>query len=512
LVHTFVHRRDASRERLPVAHHSVTLFDNLKTLETMPRLHRRAFLSAAAAMCAAPALAATTSTSTTLDVVIIGAGAAGIAAARRIAASGRRYVVLEAADHVGGRCVTDTRIFGVPYDLGAHWIHTPNLNPLTKLGTRRGIEIYPAPASQKVRIGRRYAREGEMEDFLAAQVRANRAIVEAARKTDIACEATLPNDLGDWRPTVEFALGPYMCGKDLEQVSVLDFARAQDREADAFCRQGYGALLAALADGLSVKLATPATAIDSRHNVTVETTKGSITARAAIVTVSTNVIASGAVKFTPDLTASHADMFGKLALGSFDHVALTLADNALGFESDDLVLEKSADKRTAAILANVSGTPLCLVQIGGSFGRELSAQGEAAMVDFAADWLANLYGADVKKAVKRSHATRWNHDPLILGAFSAAAPGWQKARHLLMPPVNEAVWFAGEALHETLWGTVGGAWESGERAADAVLHRLGGGKEAPVAEAPAAAPARPKPRVYRTRPQEFGAAPGLFGR
>jgi monoamine oxidase len=486
------------------------LFGNLKTLETMPGLHRRAFLSAAAAAFAAPALAATNSPSAALDVVIIGAGAAGIAAARRVAAAGRRYVVLEAADHVGGRCVTDTRTFGVPYDLGAHWIYAPNLNPLTKLGTRRGIEVYPAPASQKVRIGRRDAREGEMEDFLATQVRANRAIVEAARKADVACEQTLPNDLGDWRPTVEFALGPYTCGKELEQVSLLDFARSQDREAAAFCRQGYGALLGALADGLSVKLSTPALAVDSRRGVAVETAKGSITARAVIITLSTNVITSGAVKFTPDLTPGQLEMFGKLALGSFDHVALALADNALGFASDDLVFEKSADKRTAAILANVGGTPLCLVQIAGSFGRELSAQGGAAMVDFTADWLASLYGADVKKAVRRSHATRWNNDPLTLGAFSAAAPGWQKARRMLMPPVNDAVWFAGEALHETLWGTVGGAWESGERAADAVLHRLGGGKEAPVAEVPP--PARPKSRAPRTRQQEIGAGPGLFGR
>jgi len=476
----------------------------------MPRLHRRAFLSAAAAICAAPALAATTMPSTQVDVVIVGAGAAGIAAARRIAAAGRRYVVLEAADHVGGRCVTDTRIFGLPYDLGAHWIHTPNLNPLTKLGTRRGLEIYPAPASQKVRVGRRYAREGEMEDFLAAQVRANRAIIDAARRADVACEQTLPKDLGDWRPALEFVLGPYTCGKDLEQVSALDFARAQEREAAAFCRQGFGALVAALADGINVKLSTPVLAIDSRRNVSVETANGVITARAVIVTVSTNVVTSGAIKFTPDLVAGHLEMFGKLSLGSFDHVALELADDALGFESDDLVFEKSADRHTAAILANVAGTSLCLVEVAGSFGRELSAQGEAAMVDFAADWLAGLYGADVKKAVKRSHATRWNHDPLTLGAFSAAAPGWQKARRMLMPPANDAVWFAGEALHESLWGTVGGAWDSGERAGDAVLRRLGGAKEAPGAEA--LPPVRPKPRAPRSRQQEIGAAPGLFAR
>ena len=217
--------------------------------------------------------------------MIVGAGAAGIAAARRIAAAGRKFVLLEAADHIGGRCITETRTFGVPYDRGAHWIHTPDLNPVTKLQLRRGIEVYPAPASQKVRIGRRYAREGELEDFLASQVRANRAIADAARKADVACAQALPNDLGDWRPSVEFVLGPFGCGKELAQVSAVDFAKSAERNTDAFCRQGFGTLIAALAEGIAVKLSTPATVIDTRRNVAVETPKGAITARAAIVTV-----------------------------------------------------------------------------------------------------------------------------------------------------------------------------------------------------------------------------------
>jgi monoamine oxidase len=100
----------------------------------------------------------------------------------------------------------------------------------------------------------------------------------------------------------------------------------------------------------------------------------------------------------------------------------------------------------------------------------------------------------VKKAIKRSQATRWNHEPRTLGAFSAAAPGGQGARRILMEPLQNTVWFAGEAAHETLWGTVGGAWESGERAADAVLRRLGGSKEAPSAET-SGTPARPAQRV-----------------
>jgi len=474
----------------------------------MPRLSRRSFLAASAAFAARPATSAPALPAT--DVVIIGAGAAGIAAARRIAAGGRKFVVLEAADHIGGRCITDTYTFDVPYDRGAHWIHMPDINPVMKLAPRQGLEVYPAPASQKVRIGRRYAREGELEDFLAVQVRANRAITEAARKSDIACEQALPNDLADWRPAIEFVLGPFGCGKDLAEVSAVDFAKSAERGADAFCRQGFGTLISGLAQGVPVQLSTPATAIDMRRNVAVETPKGTIAARAAIVTVSSNVIASGTIKFTPDLaTRQQFDAFGKLSLGSYDHIALELKENVLGLESDDLVFEKSSGSRTAAILANISGTPLCFVEVAGSFGRDLSAKGEAAMVNFAADWLAGLYGAEIKQAIRRTHATRWNSEPLALGAFSAAAPGAQSARRVLMEPVDNAVWFAGEAVHETLWGTVGGAWESGERAADAVLRRLGSKEPPPEAEATP----KQKPKRGRAEPpmrQGSGAAPRIM--
>ncbi len=95
------------------------------------------------------------------------------------------------------------------------------------------------------------------------------------------------------------------------------------------------------------------------------------------------------------------------------------------------------------------------------------------MVSFALDWLTGLYGAEIRKAVGRTSATRWNHEPWTLGAFSAAAPGGQGAHATLAEPVRDRIFFAGEATHEALWGTVGGAWASGERAAGAALRRLG---------------------------------------
>lgn len=437
-------------------------------------LNRRNFIAGSAALAAAPALGAVSASGET-DVAIIGAGAAGIAAARKVASAGRRFALIEASDHVGGRCVTDNRIFGVPFDRGAHWVHMPDINPVAKLAARTGLDLYPAPPGQKLRIGRRNAREGEMEDYLATIVRANRAIQDASRgKADVSCMQALPKDLGDWRPAVEFVLGPFGCGKGLDEISAMDFARALERDVDAFCRQGFGALVAKLAIDLPVQLGVPVVRMQSTRNfVEIETTRGRINARAAIVTVSNGVLDAGKIKFTPDLPKRHLDAIAKLSLGSYDHVALELKGNPLQLQNDDLVFEKPSGARTAALLANVSGTPLAMVEIAGKLGRELAQAGEAAMIDFATGWLVDLYGADVKKAIGKTHATRWSREPWALGAFSAAAPGGQPGRKILMEPVRERLFFAGEAAHETLWGTVGGAWESGERAADAALRLWG---------------------------------------
>jgi monoamine oxidase len=446
----------------------------VKHSDTMPPLNRRSFLAASAALAAAPALRANAAPAD-VDVAIVGAGAAGIAAARRIAAAKARFALVEAGNRVGGRCITDSNVFGVPFDLGAHWMHNPEGNPLAKLAPQTGLETYPAPRGQTVRVGPRNARDAEMENFLANLVRSHRAIADAGRaRTDIAAARALPRDLGSWKATIEFVLGPYACGKDLGQVSVVDLARVPERDIEAFCRQGYGALLAKLATGLSVQLATPAERIAwDRNGVDVATAKGTVRARAAIVTASTNVLAANKIEFKPELPKRQLDAAAKLSLGSYDHIALEMPGNPLDLQPDDLVFEQSAGPRTAALLANVSGTDLHLVEVGGTFGRELAAAGERAMINFASDWLVALFGSDVKGAIKRSRATRWNDEPWILGAMSAAAPDAADARRIMMEPVGGRIWFAGEAVHETRWGTVDGAWESGVRAAEAVLRRIG---------------------------------------
>lgn len=440
----------------------------------MPRLSRRSFVAGSAAVLAAPALGVSAEIAD-VPVAIVGAGAAAIAAARRLRDAKVRFAMIEAADRIGGRCVTDTTTFDSPFDRGAHWIHRLDDNPLVKAANGSGLDIYPAPRNQKLRVPPRRARAGETEQFLTALVRANRAIVDAGRgRGDIAAASALPDDLGDWRDSIEFVLGPYSVGKALADVSAVDFARAPERIADAFCREGYGALLARLARGLPVQLSTPARKFDWGGALLIDTPKGTIRARTAIVTVSTAVLAGGALGFTPDLPKSHADAVTRLSLGRHEQIAVELDGNPLDLDADDLVFEKAKGPRAAALLGNIGGSQLSIISVGGDVARELARSGEGAMRDFAAEWLAATFGSEARGRIKRSAATRWGEDPLTGGAFSAAAPGHADARRTLMTPLRDRVWFAGEACHETLWGTVNGAWESGVRAAEAALRVVGG--------------------------------------
>ena len=147
--------------------------------------------------------------------------------------------------------------------------------------------------------------------------------------------------------------------------------------------------------------------------------------------------------------------------------------NPFRFGVDERIIFKTDNSKAILLHTRVGGSDLVYADLAGRFGRELANGGETAVAGFIADEFAARFGGGTRQALGKIELTRWSKEPWVQGGFSAAAPGAAGSRRALMEPINDRVFLAGEAAHETLWGTVAGAALSGERAASAALRYLG---------------------------------------
>lgn len=76
------------------------------------------------------------------DVVVIGSGVSGLSTAKSLKDIGYSVIVLEAASHIGGRCVTDNSIFDIPFDLGGSWLHSADINPLARIAEQKNFKLH----------------------------------------------------------------------------------------------------------------------------------------------------------------------------------------------------------------------------------------------------------------------------------------------------------------------------------------------------------------------------------
>ena len=98
----------------------------------MKRIGRRQFLKTSLSGLALATLPSISFSQSNPDVVVIGAGTAGLAASAELMKKGKSVVCIEAMSRTGGRCHTNTSIFGVPYDLGGHWVEGSDNSPFSK--------------------------------------------------------------------------------------------------------------------------------------------------------------------------------------------------------------------------------------------------------------------------------------------------------------------------------------------------------------------------------------------
>jgi len=401
------------------------------------------------------------------EVVIVGGGAAGIAAGRRLAQAAIECLVVEARPRLGGRSWTVTDPSGFALDLGCGWLHAADHNPWAPVALAQGLTLdKTAPPWDRAALANKFL-PADQADFRKAQAAFFARISAAAvQDHDVAASTALePN--GRWNNLIG-AIGTYISGGELDQVSARDFDAYDGSGGNWRVREGYGTTIAAHGEDLAAVLDCPVLQIDHRgRRLKIETAKGVITADQAIVTLPTSILADKELLFTPALPEKTESARG-LPLGLDDKLFLSLA-GAAEFEPESRLFGHTDRTATATYHLRPFGRPLIEAYFGGNLAHQLEAGGARAFFDFAVAELTDHLGSDFARRVKPVHIHRWGADPFSRGSYSYAKPGRADCRATLAAPVNDRLFFAGEACSRNHFSTAHGGYLTGVAAADQAI-------------------------------------------
>lgn len=425
------------------------------------------------------------------DVVVIGAGAAGLCAAAQLCRSERSVLLLEARERLGGR-ILSRQVPGValPVELGAEFIHGDA--PVTR-ELLHGAGLVAVDTS-----GRRAGRRSDGQDVRGAQFEQARALLQqaAALTEDQSVAEFLAERLGSeaQQPLAAFVrmMVEGFDAADPGRASVK--AIAEEWSGDSLQGQGrplggYGGLLAALAQQLTpqrsrLMLGARVEAVEwggssVRVSAQVAERAVSFTAASAVVALPVSILqlphgAAGAVRFDPPLRAKR-EALERLAVGPVIKLVLQFQQPFWeqwqhGEFADVGFLHAPGAAFPTFWTSLPFRAPLLTAWVGGPRAAELRRGGQAQLIGRALESLRQAlgYGAALDGELVTAHMHDWSDDPYARGAYSYIGVGGGDAPRLLAEPLDERLYFAGEAAHPHSCGTVEAALQSGRRAARAL--------------------------------------------
>jgi len=400
------------------------------------------------------------------EVVIIGGGAAGIAAAKRLHDKGVECLLVEARARLGGRAFSSALPDGTLIDLGCGWLHSADRNPWSEIAVCQGrtIDKTPPPWTKpSLDIG--FPREQQHDFNEALHAFYERLEAVARRDKDAPASAALAPG-NRWNALIG-AVGTFISGGELDRVSARDFDNYADTDVNWRLVEGYGTLIAAHAEGVPLALDCAVRRVDhSGKRLRIDTARGTITADKVIVTLPTSVLSAMDDLFMPALPEK-LDAAHNLPLGLDDKLFIAL-DGADEFEPDSRLFGRT-DRATAAYHLRPFGRPMIEAYFGGQLAADLEAGGSAAFYDFAVAELTALLGSAFAARLKPIVVHPWGADPYARGAYSFALVGKTHCRQVLAAPVDDRLFFAGEACSKHDFSTAHGAYRTGIAAAEQVL-------------------------------------------
>ena len=439
-----------------------------------------------------------------LDTIVIGAGFSGLSAAECLRAAGRRCVVLEATDHVGGRARSGSTLGSArPIELGALMIHGRTVT--THGWARRyGLAVRPLPVLRRTRFIYRH-RVGRYPWFafpfhpvigMRAAIAGYRTIPRALlRYSGPDCSLAALEEAwhvsGPARLLVEL-IHSHTYATDPDSVGVRGPAEEDWEASEAYFAhnfqvvEGYSTLARRSAESLGKifrfgRNVTHVLRGEDRVRVRARSSVGEeeYVARTAVITVPLGVLKAGAVVFDPPLPEAKVRAMGRIAFGDGYALSMRVRGGTMRSRLGEFSLLWGGTASTF-YRPNVGlRSPVEVVTaftVGREARRRANLDREGLIAATLAEWTELVPEGTTLGTVEEADVHLWSLDPYARGAYSYLPPGASlEDRRELANPVGGRLFFAGEATNVTgESATVSGAIASGQRAAEETLAVLGG--------------------------------------
>jgi monoamine oxidase len=432
------------------------------------------------------------------DAIVIGAGAAGLAAARNLAGRSLRVIVLEARSRFGGRVLShNSERLGVSAELGAEFIHgqAPETRALLR---EAGIASVDTGGESWACSGGADLLRDEHDFTTAAR------IFEEARKLQV--DETVDRFLRRFDRDDTLRDAAKMARIFVEGFDAADPAIASVRSiaeeiysgvdfASARPVGGYGSMFDRLRDdcaavGVRICLSTVVRRITWRRgSVEIDARSSgeprSFRARAALVTLPIGVLrhggSDGAVVFDPDLPSRKIEALQHIEMGHVVKVVLWFRnafwEHLRGGRYRDGSFFRCMGQPFPTYWTQFPQRNGSIVAwVGGPKAVALRDTPREELIERALDGFGSMFGelALARREFEAGFMHDWGRDPFARGAYSFVAVGVDRARVALGAPVDDTLFFAGEATsNDGQGGTVNGALQTGERAAREAAIALG---------------------------------------
>ena len=413
-------------------------------------------------------------------ILVIGAGIAGLAAARQLKADGHDVTILEASDRTGGRIKTSYEWPDIPVDLGASWIHGVRNNPITDLADTIGAQRAATDYGNLIRYGNNGQALSSQEDR-----ELNRLFSELIRNVMSNAEEgqsvfqviqSLPewNRLSaDQRQGVLHLMNVTIEHEFSGSINELSATATDDAEElsgnDVIFPDGYSAITDYLATGLDIRHEHVVERITcDEQGISVHTGTEHFTADRAVITLPIGVLKQENVTFIPDLPERKISAISSIGAGLLDKLFLRFPEIFWDREKEiiDWVSSEHGRWNEWLNIAAYTGQPVLLGFNAADYARQVESMTDEELVADAMDVLRTVYGQNIPEPVSWQRS-RWGQDPFSLCSYSFNGIGADiDSRRELARPINNRLFFAGEATSPDYPSTVHGAYLSGIQAAE----------------------------------------------